>query len=158
IWGKAKCLKSFLMLDLALHLAKGWEYRGRRVKQGVVIYFAFEGTWGFGKRVEAQRVHYSLATDEKIPLYVVPGRASLIEDEQAMIGELEAQREGAAPVLIVFDTLNKSLNGSENDENMARYHRAAGVIQEKFQCLVAIIHHCGYDTSRPRGHSSQQGA
>jgi hypothetical protein len=83
-----------------------------------------------------RRNDYSLEPDEKIPLYIVPGRASLIEDEQAIIGELEAQLDGATPVLIVFDTLNKSLNGSENDENMARYHRAAGVIQDRFQCLV----------------------
>jgi RecA-family ATPase len=38
IWGKPKCLKSFVTLDMMLHVAMGWEYRDRAVRQGTVIY------------------------------------------------------------------------------------------------------------------------
>jgi hypothetical protein len=55
--------------------------------------------------------------------------------------------------------MNRSLRGSEsNDEDMAAYLRAADAIQHEFGCLVIIVHHCGYDQSHPRGHSSQIGA
>src|SRR5258708_31757393 len=55
--------------------------------------------------------------------------------------------------------MNRSLAGSENkDVDMAAYIRAADALQKAFNCLVVIIHHCGIDESRPRGHSSQTGA
>ena len=56
IWGPPKCGKSFLTFDLAMHVALGWEYRGRRVKQGYVVYCALEGAQGFVNRVEAFRL------------------------------------------------------------------------------------------------------
>lgn len=58
-----------------------------------------------------------------------------------------------------IDTLNRSLVGSESkDEDMAQYLAAAGAIEERLQCLVAIVHHCGIDRDRPRGHSSLSAA
>jgi hypothetical protein len=62
-------------------------------------------------------------------------------------------------VAVVLDTLNKSLFGSENkDVDMGAYVRAAEAIRDCFGCVVIIIHHCGYDDTRPRGHSSLPGA
>ncbi len=43
IWGAPKCGKSFWAVDLGLHVALGWEYRGRRVQQATVVYAALEG-------------------------------------------------------------------------------------------------------------------
>ena len=40
---------------------------------------------------------------------------------------------------------------------MAAYLRAAILLAEKFQCLIIIIHHCGHNQDRPRGHSSLLG-
>jgi hypothetical protein len=55
--------------------------------------------------------------------------------------------------------LNRSLRGSESkDEDMADYVRAATLLAEKFQCAVIVIHHCGHNEQRPRGHSSLLGA
>jgi RecA-family ATPase len=63
------------------------------------------------------------------------------------------------PAAVVLDTLNKSLFGSENkDVDMGAYVRAAEAIRDIFLCVVIIVHHCGYDETRPRGHSSLPGA
>src|ERR1700675_967554 len=51
-WGPPKCGKSFLVFDLAMHIALGREYRGRRVRQGAVVYCALEGCSAFKNRVE----------------------------------------------------------------------------------------------------------
>jgi hypothetical protein len=51
------------------------------------------------------------------------------------------------------------LAGSESkDEDMAAYIRAADAIREAFDCAVLVVHHCGVDGSRPRGHTSLSGA
>ena len=41
---------------------------------------------------------------------------------------------------------------------MAGYLAAADRLRETFHCLVLIIHHCGLEQGRPRGHTSLTGA
>ena len=58
VWGKQKTFKSFWLLDLMLHVAMGRSYRDYAVRQGVVVYCAFEGGHGYKGRIEALRRHY----------------------------------------------------------------------------------------------------
>src|SRR5262249_15456607 len=55
VWGPPKCGKSFWTFDLVMHVALGWQYRGRKVRQGPVVYCAVEGGYGFRYRIEAWR-------------------------------------------------------------------------------------------------------
>jgi hypothetical protein len=159
VWGTPKCYKSFITLDMMFHVAKGWEYHDRAVQQGLVVYCAFEGGHGYMKRIEAQRRHYAISHDEDVPMPVLSGMANLINDHKLMVSEFLHQMQtefgGAKPVAVVLDTLNKSLVGSESkDIDMANYVRAAEAIRGAFDCVVIIVHHCGWDESRMRGHSS----
>ena len=107
-WGKPKCFKSFVVLDMMLHVAMGWEYHDRSIRQGAVVYCAFEGAHGYKKRVEALRRHYEIAEDTHVPLYIMPGQANLIKDHVRLIADLKAQLGAVAPAAVVLDTLNKS--------------------------------------------------
>jgi hypothetical protein len=61
--------------------------------------------------------------------------------------------------VVTLDTLNRSLVGSENkDEDMGAYIAAADRFREEFNCAVIIVHHCGHEATRPRGHTSLGGA
>jgi hypothetical protein len=159
IWGPPKCFKSFWTLDVMFHVAMGWEYRDRYVHQGTVVYCAFEGAHGYKKRIEALRRHYELDPEIHVPLYVMPGQANLITEHKLLIQELQAQLGEERPAVVVLDTLNKSLIGSESkDQDMGAYVRAAEAIRDAFRCVVIIVHHCGLDETRPRGHTSLPGA
>jgi len=159
IWGKPKCFKSFWTLDVMFHIAKGWEYRDRSVQQGAVVYCAFEGAHGYKKRIEAIRRHYELDEEQHVPLYIMPGQANLIADHKTLIADIAAQLSDVTPICVVLDTLNKSLMGSESkDTDMSAYVRAAEAIRDAFKCVVIIVHHCGLDDTRPRGHTSLPGA
>jgi AAA domain len=85
----------------------------------------------------------------------MPGQANLIDDHKHLIADIASQLNGECLAAVVLDTLNKSLIGSESkDADMSAYIRAAEAIREKFSCVVIIVHHCGHDETRPRGHSS----
>src|SRR5262245_6271848 len=142
-----------------LHVAMGWEYRDRRVRQGTVVYCAFEGGHGYKKRIEAQRRHYKISDDANVPLFVMSGQASLVKDRKLLIADIKAQLDGRPPAAVVLDTLNRSIDGSESkDTDMGAYVNAASAIRDAFGCAVVIVHHCGLDETRPRGHTSLPGA
>ena len=152
-WGPPKCGKSFWMFDLSMHIALGREYRGRRVQKGPVVYLALEGGRAFTHRVEAFRRRHGVID---APFYLLTDRTDLVKDHKQLIDEIGDQ---LSPALVVIDTLNRSLFGSENsDQDMTAYIRAADAIREAFSCTVAIIHHCGVAGDRPRGHTSLTGA
>lgn len=157
IWGPPKCGKTFWLYDLSMCVALGWEYRGRRVVQGPVVYVACEGERGLGARTEAYRRERLQEGATGIPFYLVTTRLDLIGEYQILVNDIRAQIGATEPVLVVIDTLNRSINGSETDD-MPAYVKAVDAVREAFNCTVAVIHHCGIDGSRPRGHTSLSGA
>ena len=97
--------------------------------------------------------------DGDVPFYLEPMTLKLVRDHRALIAAIKGQLGDQKPVLVVLDTLNRSIEGSEsNDEDMTKYIGAADAIREAFDCAVLIVHHCGVDGTRPRGHTSLTGA
>lgn len=159
VWGPPKCGKSFWSFDLGCHVALGWDYRGRRVNQGPVIYVALEGAAGFGARAEAFRQAKMGEDAEPFPLYLITDHLDLIAEHEFLIERIREQLKDARPVVVFIDTLNRSLSGSESsDMDMSAYIQAADAVREAFRCAVVIVHHCGIDKTRPRGHTSLAGA
>lgn len=156
VWGEPKCGKSFKVFDMTAHIAAGRPYRGRRVKQAPVVYFALEGQDGFTARAEAFRRAHDVVD---LPFYLSADRISLPRDGPLVVSSIQRQFPGVKPGVVVLDTLNRSIDGSENDPaDMGSYVRTADLIRETFGCVVIVIHHCGVAGERPRGHTSLTGA
>jgi AAA domain len=160
VWGAPKCGKTFKTHDMLMHVAIGWDYRGRRVKRGAVVYLAAEGATGLRARTEAWRQkHLSENPDRDVPFFLIDAQSDLAHDAADLIAAIRSELADAVPAVVVIDTLNRTINGSENkDEDMGRFIKAADIIQRAFDCVVVIIHHCGVATNRPRGHTSLTGA
>jgi AAA domain len=156
VLGPAKCGKSFLVFDMVMHVALGWYYRGKKVRQGSVVYCALEGCAAFKNRIVAFRQNRLEEHKDPVPFHMIAEPMQLVADHPALIAAIAKL---PAPAVIVIDTLNRSLTGSESsDEDMANYVKAADALQAAFKCLVVIVHHCGHEGTRPRGHSSLMGA
>jgi hypothetical protein len=97
IWGGEKCGKSFWVLDLDMHIALGWPYRGRRVQQGAVVYCCFEGQGGIAKRIEAFRQHHLEAHEGDVPFYLVTITLELINEHLELIEAIREQLAGVMP-------------------------------------------------------------
>jgi hypothetical protein len=160
VWGPPKCGKSFWTFDVVMHVALGWEYRGKRVQPGTVCYVACEGERGLGARTEAYRVRKLAEVDEiDPPFYLLTTRLDLVADAAELIADIRSGIGAEHCAAIVIDTLNRSIPGSESrDEDMSAYVKAADLLREAFGAAVIIIHHCGINGERPRGHTSLTGA
>ena len=135
-----------------MHVALGWQYRGRRVKAGAVVYCALEGAQGFRNRVEAFRqAKLAESAEAAPPFFLMSSPLSLVADQGAFVAAVRAQLGEAKPFAVCIDTLNRSIAGSENDdEAMGAYVRAADVIRAAFDCVVVIVHHSGYRRAAAR--------
>jgi hypothetical protein len=154
LFGGSGTFKSFIALDLALHVAHGLPWMGRKTESGQVLYIAAEGGAGLWGRVEAwhrsRRMQWADA-----PLYVVPQAVDLTVDAWRVVDA--AQAIGAQPRLVIVDTLSQTYSGEENSANeMAAYLREIGLrFRALWDCAVLLIHHSGHEaTERPRGSSA----
>jgi hypothetical protein len=158
VYGAPKCGKSFWTLDLVAHIACGKPYRGLNVRQGSVVYIAAEGAEGFEARARAWCARH-LGEGEDPPLHVLSMRIDLVNEHARFIEEIREQLGEEMPAAVVVDTLNRTYSGSESsDEDMTAYVAAADAVKTRFKCTVIIVHHCGLEMSRPRGHTALAGA
>jgi hypothetical protein len=157
IWGPPKCGKTFWVFDLMMHVALDWPYRGRAVETGTVVYIACEGERGLAARKEAFRTERLALQDPSF--FLLTTRLDLSGQIDTLVADIAAQIPDGPCAAIVLDTLNRSIRGSESkDEDMSAYIAAADVLRDRFKCAVIIIHHCGVNEARPRGHTSLTGA
>jgi RecA-family ATPase len=131
VWGPPKSGKSFVVFDLVMHIALDWRYRGHRVHPGFVVYCAFEGQMGF----EAFRREFLTSNKGSVPFYLQPVTLDLVNEAPDLTRVIRRTLGGVNPVVIVLDTLNRSLRSSESsDEDMPAYVRAADSLREAFDC------------------------
>ena len=159
IWGPPGCGKSFVAIDMGLHVATGKSWHGHQVSQGDVVYICGEGFNGIPLRVGAWKKHHEYP--DAIPFYMTR-QAIPIAAQGAVDALLESIRAiTTAPRMVIIDTLNRNFGaGSENDqEDMDRYLDASHRLAQALGANVLTVHHSGKDSSRgPRGSTGLTGA
>lgn len=154
LFGGSGTFKSFIALDMALHVAHELPWMGRPTVQGQVLYIAAEGGAGLWGRIDAWHRSRNLRW-QGAPLYVVPTAIDLTVDAWRVVDA--AQAIGVTPALVVVDTLSQTYMGEENSANeMAAYLREIGMrFRALWSCSVLLVHHTGHAaTERPRGSSA----
>jgi RecA/RadA recombinase len=158
VYGPSGCGKTFLVLDMTAHLALGWEWREREVKQGAVIYIAAEGGLGLEERLTAFRQQHEISA-EGVPFYIIPEPIDLCRspnDTKLLLERIAVLPSNPPLALIVVDTLSRAMSGgNENSpDDMGAFVRHCDQLRMKTKASVMVIHHAGKDDSRgARGHS-----
>jgi Uncharacterized protein conserved in bacteria len=159
LFGPSGSMKSFIAMYLAFCLVVGRDFFGRKVERGPAVYICGEGRSGAYRRFSALELHYGI----KIPegsLFL--SRRAVTLDSAAvdpLREEIQAATAAAGrpPVLLVIDTLARSLVGDENSQkDMAEFVNAVDNISAEFGCTALIIHHTGHaedSKNRARGSS-----
>jgi hypothetical protein len=164
LFGESNVGKTFLALDLALHVANGWPWHGREVDRGGAVYIAGEGASGAKQRYAAFRKHHGREKTAGAWFAMVP-RAVDFRDK-ASVGALisavndAAPRLGARVRLIVVDTVSRALAGGDENSSvdMGALVAAADRLRLATEAHVMLIHHAGKDASKgARGHSLLRG-
>lgn len=157
IYGISGAGKSFVALDMAAAIARGEKWRGRRVKQGRVVYICAEGVGGFRQRVMAYMQQNEL---RQMDLGILAATPNFLQKSDVR-DTIKAIQAFGKVSLVVVDTLAQVMpGGNENSSegmgmalnNCRGIHRATGA-------TVTLIHHAGKDTSKgARGWSGLRAA
>ena len=161
VYGASGSGKTFLALDLALHVAGGTAWHGTKVRAaGSVVYLAAEGGGAFDNRCMAWASEEPFAWPKTAPnFHALTLPIDLFGSNDAE--ELVKATADLKPILIVIDTLARAMG--KGDENTAR---DMGIITMNVGQIIAetgahlmVVHHSGKEASKgARGSSSLRGA
>lgn len=160
VYGESNAGKTFWATDLALHVAAGEPWCGKRVEQGGVVYCVLEGGIGFRNRVSAWKFDRRM-DGQSMPFAAIPSGLNLLDpdaDTPRLIAAIEgAKAKMTMPVkLIVIDTLSRAMaGGNENaPDDMGALVQNMDTIRAETGACVMFIHHSGKDAAKgARGHS-----
>lgn len=159
VYGPRKRGKTFAVLDMALHIAMGWEWCGHKVKRKRVKYVVGEGSIGrFFDRVRAWCLEHRIEVTELSGWFaVVAVRVGVDNDKD--LQEFFAAVHGEVGV-VVIDTVARNMDGDENaTKDMNLFVKGADRIREHYKCAVILVHHSGKDENRAgRGSTVLPGA
>lgn len=164
--GESTAGKSFVAIGLACSSATGTPFAGHAtVRAGVVIYAAGEGHHGIPRRVAAWQEH-SGVTIPAGRFYLTRGRLEIDAAGARRLAEevAEITNQAGPPVLLVVDTLARSMPAGSDENSVAdimEFMNAIDSLRDRFGCTVVIVHHSGHAAEaqgRARGSSAFRAA
>lgn len=148
VFGASGSGKTFWTFDLAASIARGVEWRGRKVKQGQVAYVVAEGEGGFRDRVDAYCREHAVDRGD-FPLRVLPAAPNMMAT--AEVKELSRGLKALGPLsVIVMDTYARVMgDGNENEAQDAnKVIRHCGLLHQLTGAIVLLVHHSGKDSGK----------
>ena len=153
VWyGDSNVGKTFVVLDLAYHVAAGKAWGGMPVGQCRVAYIAAEGGRGVTKRAAALEARYGPADD----MQVLTSPVDLSKAGQDITPLIDAIVALGNVGLIVVDTLSRVLTGGDENSSvdMGALVKNFDRIRAATRAYLLVVHHTGKDAARgARGHS-----
>ncbi|OGI41830.1 MAG: hypothetical protein A2150_00505 [Candidatus Muproteobacteria bacterium RBG_16_64_11] len=162
IYGPSGHGKTYITIDLAGHIAAGINWRGHRVRGGLVAYIASEAGESILRRFITWRdENLSEAREGRIPLVIITRGANLLNVAEVddLIDALRGISDDAGMPLrvVVFDTLSRSIPGGDENsaQDMTRIVQCADRIRDELKASTVFVHHSGKDSAKgARGHSA----
>ena len=161
LWGEPGCGKSFVALSWAIHVATGEKWLGVfNTFKGPVIYCVGEGERGTRRRGAAARLEYGFSEIKDLHFLSMAPRLR----DPKVLDEFMKLVKRIQPVLVIIDTLARSMTGDENSaEHMNDWLNAAALIQHETKACVQTLHHTAKNVKKggkptERGSGALRGA
>lgn len=155
-------LKSFVALDMSLHICIGKDWHKKNVEKGAVVYIAGEGRQGYNLRQAAFNQYHELKGVDNF--FISDHAFDLInpDDVEQLIQNLKQIEEEFGTIrMLVVDTLARNFgNGDENKtKDMNAFIANVTKIQREMSFCVHLIHHTSKgDATKARGNGALRAA
>jgi RecA-family ATPase len=141
LYGQSGSGKTFFVLDLAATIARGGQWRGRKVSDCRVVYVAAEAREGVKKRMDAYDQY--VCAEGARPDIIASAPNLLSSDTQQLAAAIG--RAG----LVILDTMAASHSGDENSaKDMGMFLAACKELSETTGAMVLAVHHTGKEDGK----------
>lgn len=163
IGGESQSGKSFLGINLGLHIALGRPFMGHDTAAGLVCYQAGESARGARRRMRAFRDEYDVPADREVPFVLLSKRIDLFSrdsgDVQGLIDEVKGWQAYYIdhPLRwLCIDTLARASVGAEENsaKDMGIVLDNLDKLEQSLGCAVSAVHHMNAVGSKLRGSSA----
>ena len=166
VFGQSQSMKSFVTLDMMMHIAMGWDWQGHKVQQSAGLIVLGEGMGAYRKRVFAWLKYHKLLglpKDQQPWLWIAPRALDLTDShDQLRVWIEQAQDHIGQPIkATLIDTLSTNMgkNAKENDTNSmaALITNTNEAVQQASGGTGSniFVHHSGHgNDDRERGSST----
>jgi len=149
IYGAPGSGKSFIALDMALHIANNKKWHNLNCnKSGIVVYILGEGLNGFPERIKTWHNYHNVPNTS--PFYIIPLNGVSYYKEENMIfliRKLDKIRQITSfPIsMIIIDTISKAAIGLEENSSadMSIFLSGYEKLRIEFGSTLLFLHHCG---------------
>jgi len=159
LFGASGAGKTFVALDLAVHVALGRDWRGNKVRKGRVLIVAAEGGGGIAKRVDAY-CRFHAIDPATLDVGVVLAAPNILNSD--CVAELvKAIAAAGGADLIIWDTYAQVTPGANENgaEDMGLALANLRAIHAATKAMNLLVHHAGKDASKgARGWSGLRAA
>jgi hypothetical protein len=157
--GKPKTAKSSLLTDIALHAARGINWRGYNIKEQCGnVYFALERSKLVERRVIAHCQRDGVTGNDlaNLPFAICPRIIDLMNEQcvDIIVDTVKAaeDRFGISVGMITLDTFSKGIAAGGGDEDKARDQNKVNAnmrrVLERIDVHIASIGHTGKDPTK----------
>jgi KaiC/GvpD/RAD55 family RecA-like ATPase len=157
LYGLPGAGKTFIALSIALSIAAGHEWCGKRTSLGSVLYVAAEGLFGLRLRAQVYQGRHGIVA-ERIRYLGDAFDLRQPTDIDKFVSSIETA--GLHPDLIVLDTLARLIHGADENssKDIGETIRAMDDLRRRFGATVLLVHHTGKDGEKERGSGALRGA
>jgi hypothetical protein len=145
-----------------MHIAAGMDWHGRKVKQGLVIFFAAERAALTERRIAAWRKVHGIT---EAPFVVVGGTLDLttgLKDAKALADTIKRLEDKCKleNVLTILDTVTRTFGPGDQHQSrdMQRYIQSVDELNRATGAATAAIHHSPWSEDRGKGAIDLDGA
>jgi hypothetical protein len=160
--------KTFLVLDMALHVADGRpDWHGDAIvtpeEGAAVLYIASEGSYGFRNRVAAwkRKNGHSPALNARFRMIEQTINFMKAEDVLKLLRTVRAiQATGVKLAMVVVDTVSRAMPGADENlqKDMTLFIRACDMVRDTIAGTVIGVHHSNKAGEAMRGSTVLLGA
>jgi AAA domain len=141
-YGMSETGKTFTALHLALCIAHGETWMGRRVKPGPVWYINTEGNGTFKRRIKGWYINHP-ELEPTANFKIIPWSLDLRDNFQDLLDTIEAMSEDEKPALIIFDNFSMCTSGVEQSkqEQVAPILKKLNDLAQEQETNLMVLHH-----------------
>ena len=159
VFGESGAGKSFFVMDMALAIDRGIDWRGKKTRKLRVVYVAAEGAGGMRGRLMAYCNQHGLKLGD-IHIGIIEATPNMLDKQDALNLARSILAAGGADLIILDTWAQVTAGANENSgEEMGRALAHCKGISRATGAMMMLVHHAGKDlTKGARGWSGLRAA